>query len=245
MKNKELRKAIIEDGTLNEYRKERRKLVYSGQLKDLTAETFKMSEEVFRECEQARKCQNMQRTKIQNHIDYLLNKTDLDIYFGTWTFSDRALELTPETRKKAITRLLGKTCADYITNIDYGKETGREHYHGVIALQPGTYQKRVEIDEKGHRHIKIDLLDDYKLGWYGLEQIWNTEKDSELLAKYITKLTQHSIKVRQSYVSVKKGSEYQTWKKYRERRLRLHEPYVYDFMEQQAELYQNSEECPF
>lgn len=245
MKNKELRKAIIEDGTLKDYTKKRREKVYSGQLESITAEEFEMTEETIQECERARKCRNMQRVKIQNHIDYLVNKTDLDIYFGTWTFTDKALQLKPETRKKAITRLLGKTCEDYITNIDYGEENGREHYHGVIALQPGTYQKRVERDKEGHPHIKIDILDEYNLGWYGLEQIWNTDKDSELLAKYITKLTQHSIKVKQSYVSVKKGSEYQTWKKYRERRLRLHEPYVYDFMEQQAELYQNSDKCPF
>lgn len=216
MKNKDLRKAIVEDGTLTMYTSKRAELVQTGKL-DLIEDpsTYGLIPELMKECENARISRKKQREKVEEHIRYLIDnqeELDVDLYFGTWTFSEISLNYRPETRKKAVTRLLGRTCEDFMTNIDFGAENEREHYHGIIAIPRGTYQITSKVySKKYHCYLyNIDILDEYKkYGFYDLQEINCNDLSAELIAKYITKLTQHSIKVKQNYVSVKKGSSYQ------------------------------------
>lgn len=253
MKNPELRKAIIEDGTLKQYRKIRNELIRTHAPREpngnFSPEQYKMDPFLVKECENARQSASKQRKIIEDHIRWLIGNAERlgnDLFFGTWTFNDKALELKPRTRRETIGKIIGKL-EDYILNIDYGKENGREHYHGIIAVKRGTYDitEMVWSDKYKSWLLNIDILDKYKLGYYDLQAIKTNYESEKKLARYITKLTQHSIKEKQSYVSVKKGSAYQEWKKERRYNLVTHQQYTSVFMEQQAELYINSEECPF
>lgn len=167
-------------------------------------------------CEQMRNNATRQTKKIEDHVKFLMKQENTELYFMTFTFNEETLEkTTSDTRRQKIRRLL-KPCNDYILNIDYGTQNEREHYHAIVSLNQGTYTKTGQ-----GRKTKIDLFNAYDYGFYSAEPIGKTEKDREKLSKYITKLTLHSVKVSQQYVSVKKGSNYQKWKKDGEMILRI------------------------
>ena len=211
MKNKELRQDIIVNGKYCNYTKTRYKLINEIGIESFVSlndeekqKLFEMELNEINECEAIRNCKAHQRNKIENHIKFLFD-TNTDIFFATFTFDDDALKETKEWRKLQIRRLLTKVCDDYILNIDYGAENEREHYHAVLSIKkPNIYK-----DETNHTRIKE--LDKYKCGFYKVDECKRDDIDKKRLARYITKLTHHSIKVAQQYVSVKKGSKYQEW----------------------------------
>lgn len=213
MKDIERRKELLQNGIYKDYLKKRKLFVYNGvvfinEYGQLDSTLFEIPRKDLIICERIRKCYKEQREKVESHLMYLMNKTRYDLYFITFTFSDDSLNGTKaETRKQNIRRLLTRS-DDYILNIDYGKQTEREHYHSIVALKQGTYETR---EENGH--LKLSILNDYKMGTYDVQKIRNTETDKKRLSRYIAKLTMHSVKVKQKYISVKKGSEYQKNKK--------------------------------
>ena len=99
--------------------------------------------------------------------------TDNKCVFLTLTFTDETLANTSaETRRRYVTRYLKSQFPSYIANIDFGKENGREHYHAVITG-------------------KVDL----KAWTYGAINAKNIINENSIaLAKYITKITHHSLK---------------------------------------------------
>lgn len=213
MKETERRIYLIEEGYFKEYLQKRRIAFKNGydlidQNGDLNEDYFEMSLNDCKICERIRRSSKEQRQKVEEHIKFLFNKNHYDLFFVTFTFSDPILKETkPETRKQKIRRLL-TDLEDYILNIDYGAKTEREHYHAIIAVKKGSYEIRSEDG-----HIKLSILDKYNLGNYDVKKIGSREIDSKKLSRYISKLTLHSVKIRQNYISVKKGSEYQEWKK--------------------------------
>ena len=227
MKNIEKRRAILSDGTYQKYTEKRKKAfiekepekVYSVQVDEDTGEVlpgtvlnqdyFQLDEETLTECERIRNSKNKQRQKIEEHITFLFELQNCDLYFGTFNFNDDALTKTEDTRKQSIRRLLNKIAEDYILNIDYGEKKGREHYHAIIAIRKNKETKY----ENEYGHLKIKELDAYKYGNYDLEEIKTEKIDKERLARYITKLTMHSVKVKQKKVCVKKGTLYQEQQK--------------------------------
>lgn len=229
MKNKEKRRILLENGKFRDYTKKRKtailgntpEVMFEMDINEDTGEVlgsrlsenyFEMEAEELEECERIRDCKKKQRNKIEEHIQFLFDKTKNDVYFVTFNFTDDALSKRTDTRRQKIRRLLNKVCDDYILNIDYGEQKGREHYHGIIALRTGTYEKYV-TRYKQFEHIKIKELDEYNFGNYDLEEIRTDDLSKKKLARYISKLTLHSVKVNQRYVSVKKGSPYQKHKK--------------------------------
>lgn len=220
MNNPELRRSLIENGKSDQYRKIRNDIFSTrNQLLDELAycsedwcdTIYHMSRDEAFECEHIRKCAASQRQKIEEHLRFLI-RGNWDVYFMTFTFNDDCLDRTKEkTRREKIARLLNKFCDDYILNIDYGKENEREHYHAVISVLDSK-KKRQRIG-KGRLYRFPYLDENYKYGFYTAEIVNTHEDDGKKLARYITKLTLHSVKVRQSYVSVKKGSPYQEYKK--------------------------------
>lgn len=242
MKNKELRAELLEEGTYRNYT-QRRKEAFRDFLFDdmyrevqkvdertgeidcskvLNAAFFGIEEDTLEECEKIRKCKNEQRKKVEEHVKYILSKDYYDTFFLTFTFSDETLKKTSAgTRKQKVRRILG-SCEDYILNIDYGEKNGREHYHAIASWRKGSVKvtSDVEFEHDGmlKKGYKLDALEGYSYGFYSALKVdKGADKSAEKLARYITKLTMHSIKVAQSYVSVKKGSEYQTFKKKREK----------------------------
>lgn len=62
-------------------------------------------------------------------------------FFGTLTFTDEVLEKTsPATRRQYVSRYLSAISSRYIANIDFGKNTDREHYHFIIDTPPVKWQ---------------------------------------------------------------------------------------------------------
>lgn len=230
MNNKELRKQVLSDGTYKNYALARRKRAQMGLLDEFLTSicidnnTGEIApNNVMVECENIRRCQKSQRQKVEEHIKFLFMKPNYDLYFATFTFNDNALMLSKDTRKQAIRRLLSTVCADYIMNIDYGSITEREHYHAVIRLNKDGYCR---YETESH-HIKIKELDSYSYGYYGLEEIHKDVLDAKKLSRYETKLTLHSLKVNQQYISVKKGSMYQQFKKLISYRNKVYSDYQY------------------
>lgn len=121
--------------------------------------------------------------RLSNRIRLYLEKGEC--IWLTLTFREDVLNSTSiETRRKYVQRFL-KTQSDYyLANIDFGKNTQREHYHAVVVSS----------------HIEAKKWD-YGFTW--TERI-HVCKDSDLkLAKYVSKLTNHAIKEttkRQCYI---------------------------------------------
>lgn len=239
LKNKEIKKTLINNGTFKEYREQRFSMFENKQY-DLvnenknyfhneTGEQFTQLEcECCLELKEARK---KQIHKIREHILYWLNN-DYYIYFGTFTYSDDKVKksIKPETLKKYIINTITNICDDYIINIDYGKDNERLHYHLLYAIKKNNFNNDFYLtDEKRNKGSKDKpiwvkgkklnhkkLLDyENKIGWYDLEPCKDDEESAKKLSRYIDKLTLHSLKVKQSYVSVKKGTDYQKQKQFK------------------------------
>ena len=97
--------------------------------------------------------------------------------FITLTFTDEVLENTNDkTRRRYVSRFLKDNCINYIANIDFGGQFGREHYHAVVDGS-------------------LNLQDWHKFGAIHCERIHTNEKDLNRVSKYIVKLTAHALKV--------------------------------------------------
>ena len=205
MKDKQRKKQLLENGDLKNYLSYRQDLIKMGGYENLDFNLDLKNNYDFTLCEQMRRARYEQSKKVQNHIQFLFNLEGY-LYFATFTFKDESLLLSAYTRKQKIRRLLSSNFDDYILNIDFGSKNEREHFHAII------YEK-IDNSYIKDNHLKHKKLDSYNLGIYDLQKIQSTDISKVKLGKYISKLTLHSIKVKQSYVSVKKGSLYQRLKK--------------------------------
>jgi hypothetical protein len=100
-----------------------------------------------------------------------------DGQFITLTFTDDVIATTTEkTRRAYVIRYLKSVSPSfYLANIDYGSKNGREHYHAIV---------KGRIDYKPWR----------KYGSINAKVIRASDKDTQKISKYITKLTNHAIK---------------------------------------------------
>lgn len=103
----------------------------------------------------------------------------------TLTFSEEVLySTTLETRRKYVQRYLKSQSDYYLANIDFGKNTEREHYHAIVVS---------------------DFINtsEWIYGFTWTERIKNHQDSEKKLAKYTSKLTNHAIKEttkRQCYI---------------------------------------------
>lgn len=157
---------------------------------------------------QMKKARHNQMTNMRKHIEYYLKNNDYDLIFATFTFSEESLNLKSETRRKKLLESL-KNCSlieDYICNIDYGKTTEREHYHGILFVKKGTIDYKFK---KCGRSFFIDNMPiDYKLGFANYEKVGSEKFDNDRVANYVVKLNMHALKVKQSRLIVKRKSPY-------------------------------------
>lgn len=92
--------------------------------------------------------------------------------FLTLTFTDKTLKKTSRlTRKRYVKEFLRNNCYSYVANIDFGKATGREHYHAVVSN-------------------KVDFTN-WKYGSINGIPVVN---ESKALSMYIAKLSHHALK---------------------------------------------------
>lgn len=99
--------------------------------------------------------------------------------FLTLTFTNDVLNnTTQETRRRYVSRFLKSISCNYVGNIDWGKENGREHYHAVIS------------------GIDIDMSSWDKYGFSDCRTIGrkDDESTSSKISKYLYKLSNHATK---------------------------------------------------
>ena len=97
--------------------------------------------------------------------------------FITLTFNDKTLAKTTDLkRRRLVQRYLKENCKDYVANVDYGALKGREHYHAVVSKE-------------------IDFSKWYKYGAIKVERVRPLEDSTMRISRYITKLTNHALKV--------------------------------------------------
>lgn len=124
-------------------------------------------------CYQLNHAKYNRKVRLKNYIELMLQKFN-KVYFITLTFSDKYNNASDETKRKYATRCLKSLSPYYVANVDYGKEYGRLHYH-AITTQPLTQ----------------DL---WKYGFSNCQEIRNTPSDTEKVAKYCVKFSNHALK---------------------------------------------------
>ena len=128
----------------------------------------------------------MRKERVKKRITEYINTGKAQ--FVTLTFSPTFFEreTSEETRRRYIARFLKEQCEYYVANVDYGEENGREHYHAVIV------PKNERIDYKAYN----DIFDKSRI--YA-EDIRVNDKSFDSVSRYISKLTNHALKIKGEY----------------------------------------------
>ena len=121
----------------------------------------------------------MKVSRIKKRLIYLLSRCDY-VWFCTFTFSNHYIDKSDRTKRDLIKSVISMHDFKYILNIDYGKDTEREHYHCIIGTN---------LDFNVNQFIQFHypchcLAIPCKKG----------SGDFSRLSKYINKLTNHCIK---------------------------------------------------
>lgn len=107
--------------------------------------------------------------------DLVLSKNAI---FLTLTFNNKILSKTSSDTRRQYVRKFLKLCSKrYVANIDFGAENGREHYHAVVDTD-------------------INLAYWHRYGAIKAERVRNTCDDLKRVSKYVSKLTNHALKVK-------------------------------------------------
>ena len=98
--------------------------------------------------------------------------------FITITFDNNGIltNTTELTRRRYVSRWLKSMYRDYVANIDYGDNNGREHYHAVVNSIDATLPDNWDYGFIKYDPVRINGLSDIRL------------------SKYLSKLTHHAIK---------------------------------------------------
>lgn len=135
-----------------------------------------LNEEMTKKWKEAEKINHAwyeRKKRLETRIGNMLKKGTC--LFVTLTFTDSVLQTTSfETRRRYISRFFKTLNCQYVANVDFGKENGREHYHAITLCD----------------HIDNKL---YNYGAINFKKIKQTS-DVVKLAKYVSKLANHAIK---------------------------------------------------
>lgn len=121
----------------------------------------------------------MKVSRVKRRLIYLLSRYRY-IWFCTFTFDNELIKRCARTKKDTIKKCINRLDFKYILNIDYGKQTEREHYHCILAT-----------------NYDLDLNKEFKKIYpcHCLSLLCNTDTvDLKRLTKYINKLSNHCIK---------------------------------------------------
>lgn len=137
--------------------------------------TFEKNSSFFKDCMRIIHAQNKRYNNLLKRIIYYMNSGSC--YFITLTFRNDVLDNVSElTRRKYVRRFLKSLDACYICNIDFGDQTEREHYHGVVL-----------IDDP-------ELIKKWSYGWSDFRKIRDNKQDLNRISNYILKITNHFVK---------------------------------------------------
>ncbi|MDE5553439.1 MAG: hypothetical protein K2I67_02720, partial [Malacoplasma sp.] len=71
-------------------------------------------------------------SRLKRRFLYLFSRFDY-IWFVTFTFSNDYIDKSDKTKRRLMKSVLNTHDFKYILNVDYGKQTEREHYHCILA----------------------------------------------------------------------------------------------------------------
>ncbi len=118
--------------------------------------------------------------RIKKRLLYLLIRYKY-IWFCTFTFNNNYIDKCERTKRDLIKSVINTHDFKYILNIDYGKNTQRQHFHCIIASN---------IDMDVNQYMQC-----FYTGGYSLSiQCKKGLDDLTRLTKYIDKLVNHCIK---------------------------------------------------
>ena len=149
---------------------------------------------MYDECVRIVNSDRARKKRLRNRIENIIN--DGEGYFLTLTFNDETFKNTDaKTRRTYVSRFLKSISDNYIANIDFGKQKGREHYHAVIHCS-----ELKDISFIYHKKYKwINLENDVcaawsKYGFYSVKSCKVIDKDIHKLSWYVSKLSNHATK---------------------------------------------------
>lgn len=216
MHNRELKQELITKEIYQQYCNVHNNLFINGLDPEDRKHYVFLNDAEYKACNQLRRAKQIQRNRIIKWLDYYMKQKDLIILFGTQTFNESALKKSRQARAKAIQRELTQF-VDYVSNIDYGKQNEREHYHFVVIARPEDLKEVTwSIDKKTGRPyvLSFPITEQFlTLGYQKWEKIdLNDPKIGEKVSGYIAKLVNHSLKVEQTKLGYKRNSPYQAFK---------------------------------
>ena len=136
--------------------------------------------EIIPEYERVLKARYMKSSRIKRRLVYLLSGYEY-IWFCTFTFNNNYINKCTRTKRDLIKMVLNLYDFKYMLNIDYGKNTEREHYHCILATNCD-----LDINE---------IFQFYYEGGFSFSiKCKNGLNDLKRLSKYLDKLTNHCIK---------------------------------------------------
>ena len=207
VKDLDLKKTVVECDLHSKLRSLSRKLYieYGKEERDIPSlqiayavlEDFENSldHDVLRVCKNLNRSFYRRRKKVMERVEYMVRNGNC--LFLTFTFTDDVLNRTnAKYRRNLVSRYLAKYECLYLANIDFGvkdeyidkfgvsrKGTHREHYHAIILCEEVDYTDWFYM--VGKKKIPYGTINGKKV-----RQV----EDSQAIATYITKLTNHAVK---------------------------------------------------
>lgn len=193
--NYSLKREVLENGFVKVYRSISKSKFFNHDIlykKPFTDYTFEeacnlesaysiLFPEIWKECKRINNSDIKRVARLKNRINSIITNSNFS-YFLTLTFTDKVLKSTSKkTRRVYVTRFLNSISLNFVANIDFGEENGREHYHAVVA------------SKNALNNVKMAKL--WQYGFSNAKKINKTINKNDIrLAKYISKLTNHAIK---------------------------------------------------
>lgn len=122
----------------------------------------------------AKNTKKAQKRRVNGHLTSMTKSYDA-LLFWTLTFRDDVLlNTSAATRKKYVLRFLESNARDFVGNVDFGKENGREHFHCVT-------DDNDQIREA-----------DWPYGFTNFKTVGSTSTDRQKISSYVLKLVNHA-----------------------------------------------------
>lgn len=161
---------------------------------DIAVTLFENAPVLFHECEKIVDSDKQRKKRLRKRIERIMEKGSA--YFVTLTFSDHSLASTdPKTRRTYVARFCKSISPDFVGNVDYGKQNGREHYHIVMySSLLGDIKYKFTKRYGWVCSDAVQFADWSNYGFYSIKSCGTDYVDKQKLAWYVSKLTNHAIK---------------------------------------------------
>lgn len=168
-----LKEIIISFGVFDDYNRCHKELEVYGNRQPFDDFINSYGWDIFSICRNLRLSKHDKYQRVNKRIYEMLDYCKNPI-FCTFTFSDEVLFRTSkDTRRQYVRRFLKSNgCTNFIANIDYGSENGREHYHAIVDRE---------------------IVKKWKYGFTWYKKISPSDAITKV-KKYVVKYTMHALK---------------------------------------------------